>query len=364
MTEVLTDGGFGCPTSVAFAPHASPSGSLLVVFSAANAAESKFTFYKNTEEVACDRLFIRDPFMNAWYQKGFLGERGFDASLGALVRFTANYDRVVMAGSSMGAYASILFGSLVGADRILAIGPQTLLNPAYSRSPGRSIPLIYPSIDRMIVDAGPDKLDIAVGLLDAVDYYNVARLARPLRANLHCFPEEDHFLPKTLARRRLLNTALVALSEDRPVTFEGMNVVETYRFDDNRADVIRRAVPLIFEEKSYKRARSLVREALETDPDWPLGRYLWSAASFKLGHAELTCRRLSNIAMKYPHAVDFNALAAEAALATGRNELAVAHARNLLQVRANLKRPRAIIDGQATQAVDVDLDQAPDEPAS
>jgi len=359
----MTDGGFASPESVAFAPHTSPTGSLLVIFAAANAAAGKFTFFKNTEAAGCDRLFIRDPHLNAWYQKGFVGEQGFDASLGALRRFTAGYDFVAMAGSSMGAYASILFGSLLGASRMLAIGPQTELNPAYSRSPKRGTPLIYPCVDQMIADAGPEKLDIAVGLFDAVDYFNIARLPMPLTVGMHCFPTEDHFLPKTLSRSGHLSAALAAVAQDKPISFAGADVV-SYGFDDHRADVIRRVVPLIFEAKSYKRARSEVREALLVDPDWLLGRYLWAAAAFKLGLPDLACRRLSRYALEFPAAVDFNSLAAEAALASGRNHLAVAHARNLLKVRASLKRPREILEGtaQPMTAADVDIDQAPDEP--
>ena len=352
---------FASPETVGFAPAPTPSGVLMVVFSAANAA--KFTFYKNTEHLDCDRLYVRDPHLNAWFQRGFLTDRSFDASVEALRTFAAGYDRVLMTGSSMGGYASILFGTLVRSDRIFAIGPQTILNTRYSRSPHRSVSLVHPDIAPLIAEAEPGKLDILVGLLDAVDYYNIARVGDLGAAGINAFAGEDHFLPKSLSRSGDLSRAFTDVLNGTPLTFPGYDCADAYRFDDHRAAVIREVVPRLFEEKSYKRVRSLMREALIEDPEWPLGKYLWSAAAFKLGDFDKAHSRLRRAALTYPKAIDFNSLAAEAALALDLRPQAETYARNLIQIRTNHRRARDILSGEAqpVASAQVVLDEPPTE---
>ena len=80
-------------------------------------------------------LYLRDS-ANLWYQHGVAG-LGRDVhetaarlrDLIAAVRPTS----VTMVGQSMGAYAAVLFGALLGVDRVLAFGPLSYLRTDWAR---------------------------------------------------------------------------------------------------------------------------------------------------------------------------------------------------------------------------------------
>lgn len=77
-----------------------------------------------------DCLFFRD-FLQAWWFHGLLGISQDVPSTVAYLRGRiegGGYRRVVTTGTSMGAYAAILFGVLLGVERIVAFAPQTQVN--------------------------------------------------------------------------------------------------------------------------------------------------------------------------------------------------------------------------------------------
>ncbi len=89
-----------------------------------------FEFFRATGGIACKRMFVRD-LHQAWYHKGLPGYAtdllGVADSLGELIS-RHDVDRLVLAGSSAGGYAALVFGTLLGADTVLCFGPQTVLD--------------------------------------------------------------------------------------------------------------------------------------------------------------------------------------------------------------------------------------------
>lgn len=89
-----------------------------------------------TRPINC--LYLRDS-ANLWYQHGVAG-------LGRDVHETVNRLREVInavrptsvsvVGQSMGGYAAVLFGALLGVDRVLAFGPLSYLRPDWARRDG------------------------------------------------------------------------------------------------------------------------------------------------------------------------------------------------------------------------------------
>ena len=97
-----------------------------------------FEFAAITAGLGVDTIFVRDV-RQAWYQRGLPGY-GSDVaevarSLGALVG-QHPYRRVVMLGNSMGGFAALLFGALLGADEVHAFSPQTFVSAALRRRHG------------------------------------------------------------------------------------------------------------------------------------------------------------------------------------------------------------------------------------
>jgi pimeloyl-ACP methyl ester carboxylesterase len=98
----------------------------------------RFDFYGRTKKLEkliqkpLNRILVRD-FANAWYHRSIPG-------LGANVDQVASRlqqliqqiapGRVITVGQSMGGYAAILFGQLLGVDKVLAFGSLSFLNSA------------------------------------------------------------------------------------------------------------------------------------------------------------------------------------------------------------------------------------------
>ena len=88
-----------------------------------------FEFFSLTRAFPVKRLFVRD-LAQAWYHHGVRGHGSSIEELAeSLARLIAPHDvrRLVVTGTSMGGYAAILFGSLLGADVAIAFAPQTVL---------------------------------------------------------------------------------------------------------------------------------------------------------------------------------------------------------------------------------------------
>ncbi len=85
-----------------------------------------------------NHILIRDT-ANFWYQHGVSGlGRDVDAVAASLRRIIADIrpTSVCTVGQSMGGYAAILFGTLLGVDQVLAFGPLSYLRSDWARRDG------------------------------------------------------------------------------------------------------------------------------------------------------------------------------------------------------------------------------------
>ncbi len=88
-----------------------------------------FEFYNSLKTIHCDKLFIRD-FRQGWYHLGVDNKIvDIDGLSEYLVNFITegNYKKVCFLGNSMGGYAALLLGNLIGVDRVIAFVPQTFI---------------------------------------------------------------------------------------------------------------------------------------------------------------------------------------------------------------------------------------------
>lgn len=111
------------------------NGEILIACFASN-AHSGFEWKTTLLEIRkkhpyTDLLFMRNR--HGWYLGGLNGiGKNINHTIAFLKKEFAKYDRIICIGSSQGGYASILFGSLLGANDILAAIPQTDLEYAVS----------------------------------------------------------------------------------------------------------------------------------------------------------------------------------------------------------------------------------------
>lgn len=88
-----------------------------------------FEFFKATAGLPCKRVFLRD-LHQSWYHRGLPGHATSLVGVADSLRELASaqqVDRLVLAGSSAGGYAALVFGTLLGADSVLCFGPQSVL---------------------------------------------------------------------------------------------------------------------------------------------------------------------------------------------------------------------------------------------
>lgn len=90
-----------------------------------------FEFESVSRSIPVKRMFVSDPHQ-CWYQRGM--SRGGTTfadladSLDQLLK-GSRVERLVAIGTSAGGYAALVFGTLLGADTVLAFAPQTVLHP-------------------------------------------------------------------------------------------------------------------------------------------------------------------------------------------------------------------------------------------
>ena len=90
--------------------------------------QRRLVFINFLKDSGCDIIFLRD-FENSWYHFGVsnVGE-DIDVVAKYLKNVSKEYETVITWGSSMGGYASILFGSLIGTDMCFSFSPQTYID--------------------------------------------------------------------------------------------------------------------------------------------------------------------------------------------------------------------------------------------
>jgi hypothetical protein len=111
-----------------------------------------FEFLAASSRLHVRRLFLRDV-QNVWYQHGIAGlGNSVDVAAASLRAIAGEHGtkRLTAIGYSAGAYAALQFGTLLGADRVLALEPQTCIRREW------------------LDEIGDDRWDAALGRLDAL----------------------------------------------------------------------------------------------------------------------------------------------------------------------------------------------------
>jgi hypothetical protein len=191
--------------------------------------------FENRTGLNLNRILVRD-IKNSWYHRGVPGLGGHvdevAASLRGLIR-SIRPSRVWTIGQSMGGYAAILFGMLLDAERIIAFGPLSHLDPVEAvRFGDRRFLSVMNSLaaDRLKsryddlaelgerlayrgplhvifgTHAGVDDGDF--GNLDAIHAFRLARLPNVL---LHPYPDSGHPVVKYLVDHKLIDDLLESL---------------------------------------------------------------------------------------------------------------------------------------------------------
>ena len=200
-----------------------------------------FDFFGRTKKLEAraklpfNRILIRD-IKNAWYHRGVPGLGSHVDEVVTTLRgliHSIRPNRVMTIGQSMGGYAAIMFGMLLDADRIVAFGPLSHLDPGeavrygdlrflrvmseLAADPPKSgyFDLTKLGEDRryrgrlhVIFGTNPGIDDGDSGNLDAI---HALRLARLPNVHLHPHPESPHAVVQWLVDHGQIDELLADL---------------------------------------------------------------------------------------------------------------------------------------------------------
>tara|TARA_R100000951_G_scaffold112341_1_gene112543 strand:+ start:41 stop:679 length:639 start_codon:yes stop_codon:yes gene_type:complete len=89
---------------------------------------SMFEFNSSVKNLKVDSLFVKDP-KRIWYQNGISQKHNSVESTVELIKsYSSKYQTTICIGNSAGAFAAILFGTLLNVNQVVAFSPQTLLS--------------------------------------------------------------------------------------------------------------------------------------------------------------------------------------------------------------------------------------------
>jgi hypothetical protein len=255
--------------------HRSPVDSerLLVVFSARPIQPGKFHFFRLTELFpSWSKLLVRDP-SRSWYNAGLPGIGATVEEIAAWLRDRVGEfgaERVVTTGPSMGGYAAILFGCMIGAERAIAVTPQTVLDPGLRfMMPPADLPLQIPDLVPAMNAAPGTKVDLVFGLGSPMDMFHAQRVKDVSSVRLHCVGDGGHELARDLNERGRLWPLLGQLLEGESPSWCDAGP----DFDPELLPVLRRAI----EAKGREdwRAGAEAGETLAAGcPGWPMARLI------------------------------------------------------------------------------------------
>lgn len=248
-----------------------PGAPTAIVFSSVNALH--FSFYKVFEGAPINRIFVRDPF-DCWYQKGVSEQIASVDALADTLRArlrSLGAERVLTFGSSMGGYASLLFGRLLSASDICAIAPQTIIDPRLPHTPGERFDTPYFDLAPLLKQGfGSSSVTVFLGSADFVDIYNVARVDWG-QAAVYPVAGQDHLCAHHLARAGVFKRLIAQFAANEPFGFAGP--LDPRCFDPVISALITRTVEAYYLDGGADPLRC-TEAILALEPDWPAPHFM------------------------------------------------------------------------------------------
>ncbi|QHT48034.1 tetratricopeptide repeat protein [Bacillus sp. SB49] len=246
-----------------FVPHEGAK-TLALIFSSVGMQPGKFVFYKQTIDLPVHKLYLNDK--NTWYQDGIEG-------LGVTVEETVQEinelkkrlgaDNIITIGSSMGAYAAIMYGALLNC-KVLSFGARVVLGTRGSQSfrlAKSGYQFKYKSIVPLVEKSECSILSYQ-GETDYNDLLAVQQLSH--LPNVQCISMKGiaHKTPLYLSKKYGFKRILSDFIDGTPF----VEMPEKSTMSNGVRDKVLAALDLI-EVKNFVDAKELVSRAADLEPD-------------------------------------------------------------------------------------------------
>jgi pimeloyl-ACP methyl ester carboxylesterase len=205
--------------SVVFHSTPGDSDTVIVAFSSRGAENGHFHFFELGRVVPEPaKLLVRDPSEN-WYNTGLPGVGDTVDDIAKRIKkeiAKLGVKRILTIGSSMGGYAAILFGCMIGAERVIALVPQTLLDPGLpQRRPPADVRLQVADLKPIISETPQTRIDLVVALNDLLDVFHAQRVASLPSVRILGLPGVGHSFGEELNEERKYYPLITDLIEGR-----------------------------------------------------------------------------------------------------------------------------------------------------
>lgn len=278
-----------------------PGAPTAIVFSAVNARS--FSYYKLFNGLPVNRVFVRDP-ANLWYQKGVSPELpSFEALAAYLAEVVRRLrpSKTVTFGSSMGGYASLLFGDRLNADAVVSICPQTLLDPRLPHTPAEAPAGVNADLAAALAAPSSAARYVFFGSIDVVDIYNVFRLDHEAMTLLP-IADQDHMVMHHLMKNGEFERCMAAILADEPY-------VCTTPLDERCRDPLLRGLVARLVDGFYRQAdwspERYARALVALEPDWPAANYMLARVWAEQDRLEDAAKQAGRAAKRAPDSIDF-----------------------------------------------------------
>jgi hypothetical protein len=248
------------------------SDTAIIAFSGKNVEPGRFHFFNLTRNFpAAAKLLVRDP-AEKWYNAGLPGVgETVEEIAGRIEREVAELGatRTVTIGTSMGGYAAILFGCMIGSERVLAFGPQTLLDLEVPiLTPPPEVELQVPDLAPVMLDAPATKVELLVSWDTLWDVFHAQRVLGAASARLLSVPTAGHGLARELDEEERLWPVVGEL-----VSGETPEVCETRpAFEPETIGRLRDAI-LAWQDRDHRAVADAMAPVAGRHPDWPASHY-------------------------------------------------------------------------------------------
>jgi hypothetical protein len=249
-----------------------------VIFAARNDRPPKFTFWKAGNALNSHVIFLNSD-VPQWYRTGIPGiSGGIRGAVKAILDFKKDVGakRLVMTGSSMGAYGALLYGSMAKADQVLAFGVEPILGvPGGKTDITRNhLQYVYPDLTSLHLPP----TTVYYGGMDINDILGAWLLRKRKRAEIICINESQHDTPDFLSRQKRLGTVFNDMVQGNKISNFGYSAGDA---DDDKTVHFLWALNNLLVEKNWaeigKRINSHQLIALNS----PLVQYLQGIANFR-----------------------------------------------------------------------------------
>ena len=212
------------------------SNTLFICFSALQSgADQRFQFYNTLSQNSHDSLFLKDG-LDLWYQLGakHVG-KDLDEMAITLRTIAEGYSHVVAVGASMGGYAALALGPLIGADTVLSIAGQSFIDQKHRikyadfRWPNRMDMIRakakntkYQDLRPIFMNNGKTKVHMIYGEFETLDRIHAMRMAEFPSVNIYEMRGTTHWAALAMKESGTFTGVLSNLANDKPV-LEGID---------------------------------------------------------------------------------------------------------------------------------------------